>query len=150
MNPIFQQSIYPPIAGFIIIGYNNIREVSIVELRNKNIAPIDSSHMFYRVKMLGFTEENDFSLRRYYRIQQIAKRYVTYSIGYSLSSKEEIETKILSSEYSNHIIFYCNDLIGKIRLLDLRLMHSTVFNDICSKEKLLKEIKYESYSEYVR
>lgn len=121
MNPVFQKQMDSPLSGFVVIGYNPIREVPIIELRNNKSSSTDSSNMFYRMHLLGFTEENNFSLRRYYRIQKIAQRYVHYSIAYSFQSKDAIETSLSSSEFSNHILFYSQDLYccGGIILLRL-------------------------------
>jgi hypothetical protein len=148
MNPVFQKQIDSPLSGLVVIGYNPIREVPIIELRNNKSSSTDSSNMFYRMHLLSFTEENNFSLRRYYRIQKIAQRYVHYSIAYSFQSKEAIEKKIRGSEFSNHILFPSKDVIAKIRRLDFRLITSKVLVDICRKDKLFQEIKYEKYEEF--
>ncbi len=148
MNPVFQNQIGAPLSGFVVIGYSPIREVPIIELRNEKSSSPDSSNLFYRLRMLRHTEENNFSLRRYYRIQQISKRYIHYAIAYSIQSQEEVEKNLMNSSFQNHILFFAKDVVGKIRRLDFRLIQSKPLVDICRKDKLFKEIKHEKFWEY--
>ena len=148
MNPFFQKSLHAPIAGNIVIGYSQLRDVSILELRNSSSSP-DSSHMFYRMRMLGFTEDNDFNLHRYYRIQSIAKKYITYSAAYSLDSIETIQRKLPRSFFSNYLIIPSEDIVGLLRILDHRLIQKKSEPDICRKDRLFKEIRFEHYMEFI-
>lgn len=150
MNPIFERIFSDKLSGYVIIGFNPIREVSILELRSNHSWNLDSSYSFYRMRLLGYMEDNDFNLKRYYRVKAISQKYITYSLSYSFERIEEISEKLSKSEYSSFIIIKTDDVIYKLRLLDLRLIRRKQELDICSKKSLYKEIQFDEYIEVNR
>jgi hypothetical protein len=104
------------IKGTIVIGFKNIRDVSIIEIRNfinsnNKSLQLDSCLFFY-IERLGKTiQKNNFEIKRYERIKSIAPNYRTYEIAYSFESLNLLKDKIKNYDY---IVFYeTQDLISE-------------------------------------
>ena len=71
------------IPGLIIYGFNRIRDVKLIELRNGFNQDFDKSVSFFLEQMDSSIYSNDINLKQFENTKVLAESHATYTIHYS-------------------------------------------------------------------
>lgn len=80
MNPVINTAI----PGLIIYGFNRIRDVKLIELRNGFNQDFDKSVTFFLEQMDSSIYSNDINLKQFEKTKELSQSYATYMIHYSI------------------------------------------------------------------
>ncbi|MBK6607414.1 MAG: hypothetical protein IPL26_06575 [Leptospiraceae bacterium] len=76
-------SINTAIPGFIVYGFNRIRDVKLIELRNGFNTDFDKSISFYLEQMGNSVYSNDINIKQFEKTKTLAETYAIYNIHYT-------------------------------------------------------------------
>jgi hypothetical protein len=125
----------PRIAGYVVICFKELREVSIMELREGFNKDFDASVEFYS-RVIGkclFTHDFDFA--RYDRAKKLRSFYREYEIFYSTEIDKFLEEK-LRSEFDFVVIIKSENIVTSFEIYKKRFKDSCFHIGVCRKNRI--------------
>lgn len=108
--------INPEISGKLIFAFQHVRDIALIELRNKFKQAPDLSVLFYIKRMGKSVISNDINLKRFEQVKKLASHYAIYELFYSLEDEITIRNQ-LEGKYDYFLISASDHIINDFHIV---------------------------------